>query len=152
MNKSYVINGTTYTQSPLVIGQVARLLPALQGVVLPSLAPIALLSALQDRIPAILACVLVPEGETPSDALIDLLQEEFTSWTMPAATVLEVICDFLDCNPLSIFDRFNQVVATLRPAEMMPLPTTTATATGPDPSAPCSAAATLSGAAPSAGE
>ena len=147
MKKTYIINDQTYTQQPLVIGQVSRLLTAVQGVVIPSFHPLHLLSSLGDRLPSLIACVLVPEGEPPSDATIDRLATEFTPWTLPADTLMEVVTDFLECNPTSTYKRFQATILALAPPTA-PDPKST----GAESSAPPSPEATLSAAATSSGE
>ncbi len=131
--KTYTINGKTYTQSPLVIGQVGRLLSELRGVEISSFDPIYMISAFGGRLPRILACVLVPDGQTPDAVDVDSLAAELFS--MSPATGLEVLDDFLDSADLeSFFSHMTQIIAKIAPAQTP--------AAGSESSAPSSPAAT----------
>jgi hypothetical protein len=124
--KTYTINNTKYTQSPLVIGQVSRLLSELQGVTFASLAVMSLVAAFGEKLPRLLACVLIPEGQTPAQVKIDALSEQL--FDAPIDTTLEVLADFLEMAALeSISERIRQIVSKV---------TAKIEQSGQDPSAP----------------
>ena len=98
--KTYTINGKEYYQKPLVIGQVMPLLDMLEGVEILELTVTGLLRALGNNLPVALAVVLYPTGVNLEDKDIESLSKEFRE-TLEVNVALEVIDDFLACNPLS---------------------------------------------------
>lgn len=93
MKKTYTINEKKYTQQPLVIGQLARLLTELKGVRLVDLSPLGLISSFGAHLPRLLACVLLPEGKSPQEVDLDDLEKELFDVNLDQA--MEVIADFL---------------------------------------------------------
>lgn len=143
MTKTYTIDNKTYTQQPLVIGQVARLLAELKGVAITDISPMGLIAALGEKLPRLMACVLVPEGMAAKDVAIDTLADDL-AYSMETETALEVLADFLSMADLaSLFARLTTMLAQ---ANQIKGP-----ATGAANSAPSSPAATHSGAGKSAG-
>ncbi len=101
MEKTYAINGKTYVQRPLVLGQAAQLLALLKGVTLPGEATaLGLVAALGERIPDALAIVLTEEGMSPRDKNLSALAEEL-AFFLPPETALEAVDHFFELNPLS---------------------------------------------------
>ena len=106
----YTIDGKTFYQLPLSLGQGEHLIKALRGVDLGALTDVSALSALLGaNLPHALACVLIPDGVTRRDflAMLDtpsfveeqaaLLHAEIT-----IETITQVITDFFDSNPLAM--------------------------------------------------
>lgn len=143
MTKTYDINGKKYTQQPLVIGQVARLLTELKGVAITDISPLGLIAALGEKLPGLFACVLVPAGVAPQDVEIDTLADEL-AYSVDTETALEVLADFLSMADLaSLFARLTTMLAQ---ANQIKGP-----ATGAANSAPSSPEATHSAGETSAG-
>ena len=68
MQKSYKIGDKTWTQRPLVLGQIQQLLTVIKGMSIPLGAGVLqLIEAVGDRIPVALAIVLVEEGRTVAE-------------------------------------------------------------------------------------
>lgn len=111
----YEINGKTFTQKKLVLGQIGALAQLLAGIRMLSTDPLGLIAALGESLPQALAIVLVPEGIHPSDK--DLLAMERDLYEAEPETALQVVADFFDCNPLpsllgkiaGLVEKFNQV-------------------------------------------
>lgn len=93
MKKTYTINAKLYHQQPLVIGQLARLLTELKGVRLVDLSPLGLISSFGEKLPRLLACVLLPDGKSPQEVELDALEKELFDVNLDQA--MEVIADFL---------------------------------------------------------
>jgi hypothetical protein len=130
MKKTYTINEKKYTQQPLVIGQLSRLLTELKEVKLIDLSPMGLISAFGERLPRLLACVLVPDGAGPREVDVDSLENEL--WSVDIDTAMEVIADFLSMASLASLSE--------KLAKMMPGKQPVVETTGPKPSAPPSPA------------
>lgn len=132
--KTYTVGPRNYTLSPLVIGQVSRLLSELKGVEIFAFDALSLATAFGSRLPKILACILVPEGDSPAKvdttALAELLFE------MPADVAMGVLDDFLSMVDLgSVSTRLTQILDKIAGN----LPTAT---TGPETSVLSSPVAT----------
>jgi len=111
MEKTYAINGKTYVQRPLVLGQAAQLLALLKGVSIPGEATaLAIVAALGERIPDALAIVLTEEGTSPRDKNLPALAEEF-AFALPPETALEAVDHFFALNPLSSW--LNQIAGLM---------------------------------------
>jgi hypothetical protein len=111
MTKTYTIDNKTYTQQPLVIGQVARLLAELKGVAITDISPLGLIAALGEKLPRLMACVLVPHGVAPQEVDIDTLADEL-AYSVDTETALEVLADFLSMADLaSLFARLTTMLA-----------------------------------------
>jgi len=101
MEKTYEINGKTYVQRPLVLGQAAQLLALLKDVSLPGEATaLGLVAALGERIPEALAIILTEAGTSPRDKNRTALAEELSFFLQPE-TALEAVDHFFELNPLS---------------------------------------------------
>ncbi len=110
MKKSYTINGKKYHQQPLVIGQLARLLGELKGVKLVDLSPMGLISAFGEKLPRLLACVLIPEDQKVQEIDLDGLAAEL--WEVDIDTALEVAADFLSMASLaSLLEKIEKMMA-----------------------------------------
>ena len=95
----YTINGKTYIQRELVLGQVQQLVKAVGNITFAELTITGIVGALGDDIYTALAVVLIPEGEKVKGrdlAAIALDLEE-----APVATLVKVVSDFFGCNQLS---------------------------------------------------
>lgn len=109
MKFAYEIDGTTYIQRPLVLGQLARLTSSLKGVVLYGTTPFAIVGAVGEQLPDLLACVLVPEGTHPRD--VDQRQLVAALYDCPPEVAIKVVEDFFACNPLvSLLERLTGIV------------------------------------------
>lgn len=98
----YGINGTKYRQERLKLGQVGQLLAAIgddMEIVL-DWSAMRIASTLADRLPKVMAAVLIPEGQTPGEKDIDAIAGEFAEH-MDIETAVEVIADFLSLNRAS---------------------------------------------------
>lgn len=99
--KTYQIDGTTYTQRPLVLGQLRQLRQVLTGFVVPSnLTPADIIASLEDKLPQALAILLTPEGAKIKDKDLDALASELEN-SLELETAIEVIEDFFTCNPVA---------------------------------------------------
>ena len=99
----YEIGGKNFIQKRLVWGQAKQLIKEIEGVELPSnFTPKDVLKVLESRIPALIAIVLIPEGETArkkdNAAMI-----EFFEWEMSLEQTIQVIEDFFVCNPIPLW-------------------------------------------------
>ncbi len=112
-NRKYIINGKTYNQRPLVLGQLEPLEKLIMGVQIVDLSPSGILQALGSRLPQAAAIILNPEGVRLRDKDIDALADEFAEY-LELETALEVAADFLSCNSLlSISSRSKALVTTI---------------------------------------
>lgn len=110
--KKYEINGKTYTQGPLVLGQLMPLCELIEGVKIPEFTVQGIAKALGGDLPRALAIVLVPEDESPGERETDALAAEFFEH-MGIDTALEVVADFLSFNPVSsILERVKLITAS----------------------------------------
>jgi hypothetical protein len=98
--KSYNINGKTYTQKPLVIGQVADMKNLIAGIQIVDLSPLGIIQSLGDKLPMALAVVLIPEGAKVKNRDLLAIAEEMEE-NLDIDTALEMAADFLSFNPLS---------------------------------------------------
>lgn len=115
--KDYEINGKTYSQAPIVPGQLKQiygLSAALQGVDWTDMTNAAsLVAILGDRLPGFAAVVLKPEGVRLKDKDVDALTEEFEE-TLPLDTALEIVADFFTFNPIpSLVERLRGLIAMI---------------------------------------
>jgi hypothetical protein len=127
MFPTYTIDGITYEQRPLVIGQVEQLVGILQGVEFPAAAgPLEIVRAMgQERLMKACAVVLRVQGTARWwDRDLDALAEAF-AWSMDAETAVRIVADFFDCNPLSsLFNALARMNAgiTAAAASLVPSP------------------------------
>lgn len=109
---NYTINGCNYQQKPLVLGQIAQLVPLLQGIRFTSFEAMAVVVALADKLPEVLAIVLRRENEPLKDKNLadygaDMAEADF-------ATAMQVVVDFFTCNPLpSLLEQVSGVISTI---------------------------------------
>lgn len=103
-NSTYQVGATTYTQRKLVLGQVEHLVRLVAGLTITG-SPADILRALGDRLSSVLACVLIPEGQTAADVVRALDAgtattqiRESLEWDMAA----QVIEDFFGVNQASL--------------------------------------------------
>lgn len=109
--KEYDINGRTFVQKPLVMGQYKQLLQILDGIVLPEQLTLAsLLDALGGRLYAAIAVAITEKGCSPRDKDIGALAAEL-EWSADADTVLRVVDDFFALNPVSsIYEKIGGLI------------------------------------------
>ena len=97
----YEINGKTYIQKPLVLGQIGQLALCLNGLSIPSDGnPVGMIMKLGDRLNQAIAVVLREEGKPLRDKDIEAMTAEFED-SIDAQTQLSVVKDFFDCNPIT---------------------------------------------------
>ena len=97
----YEINGKTYTQRPLVLGQIRQMVEALRDFTMPANATaVDLAMMLDDKLPGILAIVLGVEGVSLRDKDVTALAEELRE-SVPVETAIQMIDDFFACNPIA---------------------------------------------------
>jgi len=98
--KKYEINGKSYTQRPLVLGQIMPLVELIDGIEFPELKALAIVRALGPVLPRALAIVLIPDDVDIADRDLEAMEREFFSH-MGFETALEVAEDFLSFNVAS---------------------------------------------------
>jgi hypothetical protein len=112
-SKTYSVNGKTYYQRKLVLGQIEPLIAFLEDVTFAELSAAGIVKALGGKLPKVLAIVVTPEGESPRDKDVAALAETLAA-EMDIETALEVAADFLSFNPVSsIFGRINGIMNLL---------------------------------------
>jgi hypothetical protein len=106
--RRYTIGGKAYVQKPLVLGQFRQLLDLLKGTSIPANAGVVgVIVALGDKVPVALAIVLVEDGKSSDEEEKYLKERDIEAlaagveFAITPGMVLEVIDDFLACNPLS---------------------------------------------------
>lgn len=111
----YVINGKTYVQRPLVLGQIPQLQRVLQDVDLPAdIDSSDIISLMGDKLPEALAVVLTEEGTSPKDKDVAALGKEFQN-CVDFFTAMEVIDHFFDLNRVaSVSQRVINTIIGLR--------------------------------------
>jgi hypothetical protein len=115
----YDVNGKTYTQAPLVLGQIGPLATLLSRTRILGTDPLSLIAALGGSLPEAMAIVLTPEGVHPADKDLDAVRREL--YDMAPDTAIQVVSDFFVCNPLpSLLERLAGLIATLRQAPEPP--------------------------------
>lgn len=71
----YIIDGKTYIQKPLVLGQIRQLIGHLKGLeIKPGSSGVGIVFELGDQLPAALAIVLVEEGKSPKREMEEIKQ------------------------------------------------------------------------------
>ncbi len=130
---TYEVNGKTYVQKPLVIGQVKQLLNALRGLEAPQgMTSVDLIELLGDKLPSIFAIVLTEQGTSPKDKDIASLAEEF-SFDFPLETAIKVVEDFFGCNPTHLYlEKLVQMIGVINPAMVGGLTSTESLASSPE--------------------
>lgn len=98
---TYQINGKPYTQRPLVLGQSRQLLDLLSGVRITDLSAAGLIESVGDKLPEVLAVVLIPEGcQRIKDRDLAAIAADVEEAGL--SVVLDVVTDFFGCNQLSL--------------------------------------------------
>lgn len=98
----YSIDGKTYAQKPLVLGQWRQLRDILKGLTIPgNVNAMDMIDVLGDNLPLALAVVLNPGGVPLKDKDLTALADEL-EFSIGADTVIQVIEDFFACNPLPL--------------------------------------------------
>lgn len=116
--KTYEINNKTYTQRPLVLGQVMPLIDLLQDIELSEFSALGIIRGLGPSLPEVMAIILIPEGVRLRDRNLAALAEEFEEY-LTIETALAVAEDFLSFNPLSsISARMTGVMVNMIAAAM----------------------------------
>lgn len=116
--KTYAINGKTYIQRPMVLGQIRQLTEAMDGLVIPAGSGVAEIAGLLgDRLPRCAAAVLQPEGVPHKEKDLDALAAEFAEH-LDLATADQVIADFFEITPatalIRLMGRMQGVLAGMR--------------------------------------
>lgn len=124
MEKHYKIEGQSYIQRPIMLGQLRALLPILEDVeVGANMGPLAIMSRLGNRLHEALAIVLIEEGLGVREAL-DKLEErarELECLISPEQA-LEAIEDFFECNPASsLVSKIGGMLGKLRAGMIEPI-------------------------------
>lgn len=97
----YEIDGTVYTQRPLVLGQIGQVVDALRDFTMPARANgVDLVMMLDDKLPGLLAIVLGIEGVPMQNKDIAALTEELR-YSVPTETAIKMVDDFFVCNPIA---------------------------------------------------
>jgi hypothetical protein len=136
--KRYTIGGREFAQPPLVLGQFQKLLELLVGIPVPkSDSALSIVMALGDRLPIILATVLVEPGAGDFSDRDMELEAAFMRDHMEVAVAMEVAEDFFAVNRVSLLlersGRIREKIApTASPILSSPLPEATSqNETGP---------------------
>jgi hypothetical protein len=98
--KKYLINGETFTQGPLVLGQLMPLCDMLEGLRIKEITVQGIVKALGAKLPMALAVVLAADGEDLRDRDLEARATMFEAHAS-LETTLEVVADFLSLNPTS---------------------------------------------------
>jgi hypothetical protein len=130
----YTLNGKTYVQRALVLGQIRQLAAVLNSLIFPpDLSALQILVVIGDQLPAAAACVLRDEnGSIPwirtemigNNPVISCDPERFSAHVLEIADVLtaeaavKVIEDFFGCNPIaSLWEKLSGIEQKLRQAK-----------------------------------
>lgn len=106
---TYTINGKTYSQKPLVLGQIKTLTALLKGMTFGDLSPFGVIATLGESLARCMALILIPEGSPVMGRDIDALESEFDEY-VDIKTTAQVVRDFFFCNPPSLLsDLFRDV-------------------------------------------
>jgi len=98
---TYEINGKTYIQKKLVLGQLGPLSALLSGLRFTATDALGLIAGLGEQLPEALAIVLVPEGVHPADKDMANVRRDLFDADLDGVA-LQVIDDFFTCNPLHL--------------------------------------------------
>lgn len=98
----YEVNGKTYVQRPLVLGQLKQVIKPLAGLDFSEeMDALTVVKTLGDRLPEILAVALTMKGKSPKDKDVEALAREFAEH-MDLATAVSAVDDFFGCNPVAL--------------------------------------------------
>lgn len=101
----YIINGATYTQRTLVLGQIKQLTDALADVNIPSGSGVGQVAGLiGEHLPWCAAVILQPEGVTHRDKDLTAMEAEFAEH-LDIVTADKVIDDFFALTPAETIAR-----------------------------------------------
>lgn len=99
--KTYEIDGTTYEQRPMVLGQIRQLMSVLQGLKIPADGgSLQVIAALGGRLGEALAVVLTEQGKSLRGKDLAALATELEFTISPDQTI-DVVEDFFTCNPIA---------------------------------------------------
>lgn len=107
--KKFIIGARSFYMVPVTLGQLEHLVAVVAGLTFPATDdPMAIVTALSERLPKALACVLVEDGKTPGDMVRKLDEPEglaelaaFYRGEIPFETAVEAAAFFLSVNPIS---------------------------------------------------
>jgi hypothetical protein len=75
--------------------------------------PLDLINVLEEKLPIVLAVVLTEKGFSPREKVITEVASEF-EFDIELETIIKVIEDFFDCNPIASFlERINKLVGEM---------------------------------------
>jgi hypothetical protein len=112
----YEIDGKIYIQRALVLGQISQIIEILKGIEIPStIDALGVVKLLENKLPDVLAIVLVEEGTKLKDKdlaeLVETLRE-----SMSIETAIEVTENFFDLNRIaSVFEKLTGIMTLIRP-------------------------------------
>ena len=129
MTYEYEIDGVTYVQKPLVLGQLKQLLSLLQRLRIPADADaLGVIMAVGNDLPELLAVVLVEKGASPRDKDLAALSERL-AFSITMETALQVVEDFFACNPVSsLLER----IAGMMTRAILPTGSTSSSSSSPE--------------------
>ncbi len=97
---SYQIDGRTYVQKPLVLGQIEQLLDVIDGIELRhDMTQGEILAAVKKDIPLAMAVILCEKDTKLADKDIDTLAKEL-KFSVDFETAQAIVTDFFVCNPI----------------------------------------------------
>lgn len=112
--KKYTINGRTYVQGPLVLGQLLPLCELVEGIKIPAFTVQEIIKALGPKLSEAMAIILIPEGKSPRASDLEALAAIFEEH-MTFETALEVVADFLSFNPASsLLEKIRGITASFK--------------------------------------
>lgn len=112
--KTYLINGRSYVQRPLVLGQLLPLCKMLETVEIRSFSVQGIVSAFGQSLSTALAVLLIPKGDTVRGRDLETIAAELDEH-MSAETALEVVADFLSFNPASsILEKVKEITGAFQ--------------------------------------
>ncbi len=114
---TYEINGKTYIQRPLVLGQIGQITEVLKGIeITQGMGIEQIVQLLGDRLPAAMAVVLTEKGKKVRDKNLPALTEAMQD-DMDVGTAIEVMDHFLSLNPIaSAFGKLTGIMAGITKA------------------------------------
>lgn len=111
----YTINGTDYVQKPLVFGQVAQLTTLMKGIEFEEISPSGIIAGLGDKLSDAIAIVLRKDGQPLAEKDLAAVNRDLEE--IEFATVLKVVADFFECNPIqSLLESVVGITAALKQA------------------------------------
>ncbi len=111
----YEIDGKTYIQRPMVLGQIKQLTTILKEVpVSIFLDEMEMAKLLINNVGLAIAVVITEEGTKPREKDIEQLARDI-EFTMDAETLVQVVQDFFVCNPVaSIYGKLSEMVKAIQ--------------------------------------